>query len=87
MVVAYEADALDSARQLGWSVVVVGTAQLVTDRGEAQRYRAMIRPWVAGPADEVISISTEVVHGYRLVPGELLAEADPDTTVTGRPLA
>src|SRR5579863_8929528 len=42
MVVAYEADALDTARQLGWSVVVVGTAQLVTDRGAAQRYRSMI---------------------------------------------
>jgi hypothetical protein len=87
MVVAYEADALDSARQLGWSVVVVGTAQLVTDRVQAQRYRSMIEPWVAGPADEVISISTEMMHGYRLVPGGLLAEADPDSTITGRPLA
>jgi len=86
MVVAYEADALDSARQLGWSVVVTGTARLITDREAAQRYRSMIEPWVAGPADEVIAISTEMIHGYPLVPGGLLAEANPDSTVTGRPL-
>lgn len=86
LVVAYETDALDSARQLGWSVVVVGTARLVTDRNATERYRSMIEPWVAGPAEEVISISTEMMHGYRLVPGKLLSDQDPDTTVTGKPL-
>jgi nitroimidazol reductase NimA-like FMN-containing flavoprotein (pyridoxamine 5'-phosphate oxidase superfamily) len=68
MVVAYEADAIDMTRQVGWSVVVVGSAQLVSDRNAAERYRSMIEPWVAGPSNDVISISTEMVHGYRMVP-------------------
>jgi nitroimidazol reductase NimA-like FMN-containing flavoprotein (pyridoxamine 5'-phosphate oxidase superfamily) len=74
MTVAYEADAIDTARQLGWSVIAVGTAQLITDRLEAERYRSLIEPWVAGPADEVISISADMVRGYRMVPGELFGE-------------
>ena len=86
MVVAYETDAIDTARQLGWSVVVVGTAQVVTDQKAAARYRSMIEPWVAGPADEVITISTEKVRGYRLVPGDLVTDPDPATTITGKPL-
>ena len=86
LVVAYEADAIDTARQLGWSVIVVGTAKLVTDGLAAERYRSLIEPWVAGPADEVITISTEMVHGYRMVPGRLGDRTDPATSVTGKRL-
>ncbi len=87
LVVAYEADAIDTARQLGWSVIVIGTAELVTDRLAAERYRSLIEPWVAGPADEVITISAEMVHGYRMVPGRLSDQADPGTSVTGKRLS
>lgn len=86
MTVAYEADAIDSVRQLGWSVIVVGTAHLVTDRRTEQRYRSMIEPWVAGPADEVITISAEMVHGYLMVPAELSGQDDPTVSVTGKRL-
>lgn len=86
MVVAYEADAIDTARQLGWSVIVTGTAELVTDRVAAERYRSLIEPWVTGPADEVITISTEMVHGYRMVPARLADQIDPATSITGRRL-
>jgi Pyridoxamine 5'-phosphate oxidase len=83
MVVAYEADAIDPARRLGWSVIVVGTARLVTDPVVAARYRSKIEPWIAGPTDDVISISTDMVHGYRLVPGDLFT--DSDDTAAGEP--
>jgi hypothetical protein len=71
-VVAYEADAIDTVRQLGWSVVVVGNAHVITDKFLIAKYRSRIEPWVAGPADDVISISADMVHGYRMVPGDLL---------------
>lgn len=70
VVVAYEADAIDAARQLGWSVIIVGTARLLADEDAAERYRTRLHPWLAGQRDEVITISADVVTGYRMVPGE-----------------
>ncbi len=66
VVVAFEADALDPARQLGWSVIVVGTARPVTDTVAAERHRKLLEPWIAGATDEVIAISTDMVHGFRV---------------------
>ena len=82
VVVAYEADDIDPDRQLGWSVIVVGTARLLSDEIAAERYRARLKPWVAGSTDDVISISTDMVTGYRMVPGapsgdSLLVAAGP----------
>ncbi len=68
VVVAYEADAIDSQTRLGWSVIVVGTARLMTDEQAAARYRARLRPWIAGTAEDVITISAELVTGFRLMP-------------------
>jgi hypothetical protein len=68
VVVAYEADDIDSDTRLGWSVIVVGTARLMTDEFAAARYRARLRPWITGRVDDVITISTDLVSGYRLVP-------------------
>jgi nitroimidazol reductase NimA-like FMN-containing flavoprotein (pyridoxamine 5'-phosphate oxidase superfamily) len=82
-VVAYEADAIDTVRQLGWSVVVVGNAHVIRDRFLAAEYRSRIEPWVAGLADEVISIAADMVHGYRMVPGDLL----DDDSEAGSPAA
>lgn len=69
VVVAYEADAIDVARQVGWSVIVVGTARLLTDEMAAARYRARLQPWLSGPVDDVITINADVVTGYRMVDG------------------
>ena len=70
VVVAYEADSIDPDSHVGWSVIVVGTARLLTDDAAAARYRARLRPWVAGPVDDVITISTDLVTGCEMVPGE-----------------
>jgi hypothetical protein len=67
-VVAYEADLIDTATRLGWSVVVVGRAARVGDGPAREQYRQQLQPWVAGERDEVISISADLVTGYRLVP-------------------
>lgn len=70
VVVAYEADAIDAVRQLGWSVIIVGTARLLTDEVAAERYRTRVHPWLSGPRDDVITISADVVTGFRMVPGD-----------------
>jgi hypothetical protein len=70
VVVAYEADAIDPDTHLGWSVVVTGYAQLVTDPEELIRYRALLRPWVEQTMDYAVSIRPDLVTGIRLVPDE-----------------
>jgi len=68
--VAYEADCIDSQTQLGWSVIVTGTARLLTDENAAARYRERLRPWITGAMDDVITITAEVVTGYQLMAGD-----------------
>jgi Pyridoxamine 5'-phosphate oxidase len=65
-VVAYEADMIDSDDHLGWSVIVVGRANRVTDPGEIAHYQQALRPWVSGDRDEVIAITAELVNGFQL---------------------
>jgi hypothetical protein len=67
VVVAYQADLIDYAEHLGWSVTIVGVARQVTDRDQAARYRRALRPWIAGEMDQVIAIHAELVTGFRLV--------------------
>jgi Pyridoxamine 5'-phosphate oxidase len=68
-VVAYEADAIDADDHLGWSVIVVGRANLLADPGEIARYQKVLRPWVSGDLDEVIIITADMVDGFRLARG------------------
>jgi nitroimidazol reductase NimA-like FMN-containing flavoprotein (pyridoxamine 5'-phosphate oxidase superfamily) len=76
IVVAYEADAIDPASHLGWSVVITGTARLVRDTDEVARYQQLLSPWVAGEMDQVIRIRPEIVTGFSL---------DGDTGTSGTP--
>ncbi|WP_030345960.1 pyridoxamine 5'-phosphate oxidase family protein [Streptomyces sp. NRRL S-1022] len=67
VVVAYEADAVDPAGHLGWSVVVTGYARLVTDPAELDRIRELLQPWVPMQGmDQAVRIRPEVVSGVRL---------------------
>lgn len=69
VVVAYEADAIDPAQHIGWSVIVTGTATLVTDPDQLARYRRQLRPWLDGHAIEhVIRICSDLITGFELVP-------------------
>ena len=75
VVVAYEADSIDPDTHLGWSVVVTGYAQPVTDPGELTRYQALLRPWVDRSMDYAIRIVPDLITGVRLT------EARPSPTV------
>jgi nitroimidazol reductase NimA-like FMN-containing flavoprotein (pyridoxamine 5'-phosphate oxidase superfamily) len=66
-VVAYEADHIDADSHLGWSVVITGRANRVTDPIEIARYRHQLQPWVAGGLDDVIEIQADMVDGFRLI--------------------
>jgi hypothetical protein len=66
VVVAYEADVIDADTHLGWSVVVTGLADVVTDPAELAGYAERLRPWAARPTDCVIRISCDLVTGYLL---------------------
>jgi len=67
-VVAYEADSLDIAERSGWTVIVVGVARLETEADAVRHYRAQLRPWLSGATTDVLTISSEIVTGYRLMP-------------------
>lgn len=63
-VVAFEAD--DVVGQHGWSVVVIGRAELVTDPLVLVRLGDVVpAPWATGPPDEVVRIPLELVDGGR----------------------
>ncbi|RDH80148.1 pyridoxamine 5'-phosphate oxidase family protein [Mycolicibacterium moriokaense] len=66
VVVAYEADDFDPDRRTGWSVVVTGRAQTVTDDDDVARYEQLLHPWV-NHADTVLAIEPDVITGFRIV--------------------
>lgn len=68
VVVAFEADEIDTAALTGWSVVVTGRAALVTDPAAVERLsRTGPRSWVAAPGEVFVRIEAELVTGRELV--------------------
>ena len=67
VVVAFEADELDLELRTGWSVTVVGHAQLITDVNDLVALSgAFLQPWVDGRRDYFVRIRTEKVTGRRM---------------------
>lgn len=66
-VVAYQADAIDRDRHLGWSVVVRGPARVVSDAADVARYTERLSSWAQGQKDFLILIEPVFVSGIRLV--------------------
>ncbi|MDX3241353.1 MULTISPECIES: pyridoxamine 5'-phosphate oxidase family protein [unclassified Streptomyces] len=72
-VVAFEADEVDAAAHSGWSVVVTGTATLVTDPAEhARLLRIGPSSWVPAPREVFVRIDPQLVTGRELVGGRTL---------------
>ena len=66
-VVAFEADDLDPDLRSGWSVTVVGHAELIVGVDELVAVSGTwLQPWVDGRRDRFIRIRTEKVTGRRL---------------------
>ena len=67
--VAFEVDDVDDFLQAGWSVLVVGPAQLLSDAQlEQLRLGSAPQPWAEGPRTMFMSVGCQQVHGRRLLP-------------------
>jgi nitroimidazol reductase NimA-like FMN-containing flavoprotein (pyridoxamine 5'-phosphate oxidase superfamily) len=79
-VVAFEVDELDPVWHQGWTVLVVGTAGVITD--DARRARAeelLLGPRPATTAEHVMAIRPELVSGRRVVLTPMRAQAHRST--------
>ncbi len=70
-VLAFEVDHVDHADQRGWSVVVRGRAEVITDPDKLDHVRTVWapRPWVSGPRNLVLRIPWSELSGRRLGTG------------------
>ncbi|GHE31839.1 DNA-binding protein [Streptomyces griseoaurantiacus] len=67
VVVAFEADEFDAASHCGWSVVVTGPANVVTDPAEHERMlRSGPQSWMPIQDDVFIRIESAMVTGREL---------------------
>ena len=67
VVVAFAADELDAELRTGWSVTIVGHAQLITDVDDLLSLSGtFLKPSVDGRRDYFVRIRTEKVTGRRM---------------------
>jgi nitroimidazol reductase NimA-like FMN-containing flavoprotein (pyridoxamine 5'-phosphate oxidase superfamily) len=66
-IVAFEIDEFDAHSEIGWSVTVVGRAEVVRDPQEAARLtRLPLRAWAPADRDRFIRIRPEYITGRRI---------------------
>jgi nitroimidazol reductase NimA-like FMN-containing flavoprotein (pyridoxamine 5'-phosphate oxidase superfamily) len=66
-VVSVEVDDIDRLYHTGWSVLVTGVAELLTDPEDIARVRRLpIQPWAPGPHLFFVRVPTTVVTGRRI---------------------
>ena len=66
-VVSVEADGVDRIYHTGWSVLVTGVAQLLTEaRGVERAARLPVGPWAPGPHPFLVRVPSTVVSGRRI---------------------
>jgi nitroimidazol reductase NimA-like FMN-containing flavoprotein (pyridoxamine 5'-phosphate oxidase superfamily) len=66
-VVGFEVDEIDRATRSGWSVLVVGTSDVVSEPPEIARLdRAGLRSWAPISAPRYVRISNQRISGRRL---------------------
>ena len=66
-VLAFEADEIDPVARTGWSVVVTGVAELVTDLMQQDFIESVVEPFVPRDDDVYVRLPLTVVTGRRVV--------------------
>ena len=70
--VAFEIDGIDEPNRAGWSVVVRGTADPVTDPSELTRLREIpLVPWAPGAKPNYVRVLGEQITGRRISVADL----------------
>ena len=65
---AFEIDSLDHESQTGWSVILVGLPEPVTNPAERRRLESeAVEPWAAGKKPHWVRIRATVLSGRRIV--------------------
>ena len=83
-VVAFEVDRLDEVTRTGWSVTILGVAELVVDEAEIELATTLgPEPWVPGRKEHLLRIPLKMVSGRRIAPpaadgGAQLVASDQD---------
>jgi uncharacterized protein len=66
--VAFEIDSADPMYHTGWSVIVAGRSEEITDPERRAHIETLpLRPWAVGAKDNIIAINAERVTGRRIV--------------------
>jgi len=69
---AFEIDAADRVQRTGWSVIIVGEAEEVTDPVEIERFEDLgLEPWAPGPRTRWVRIRATSASGRRIVDREV----------------
>lgn len=69
--VAFEIDDVEPTYHEGWSIVVTGVAEEITDEAELEWARKLpLRPWAGGTKAHFVRIVPVTISGRRIVPGE-----------------
>jgi hypothetical protein len=76
-VLAFEIDEIDPPSRTGWSVVVTGVAELVTDSVTRSRIHGLLAPWPPGHLDVFVRLPLTVVTGRRIVAAAPVPFPDP----------
>ena len=66
-VVSVEADDIDLMYRTGWSVLVTGRAQLVTEPAEIEWASSRLQAWVPGPHPFLVRVPSTLISGRRLM--------------------
>jgi len=66
-VVGFQADCIDPVYHAGWSVLVRGMAEEITDPAEIEAARQLpLSPWAGGERDHFVRVPLDVISGRRL---------------------
>jgi len=66
-VLAFQVDDIDPGTRSGWSVVVVGVAELVDNVQERAQFRCLLEPWAPGNNEVYIRLPLKVVTGRQIL--------------------
>jgi nitroimidazol reductase NimA-like FMN-containing flavoprotein (pyridoxamine 5'-phosphate oxidase superfamily) len=73
----FEVDEIDPVNRTGWSVLISGVTEPVTERHEIARLEGLgLDSWIAGPESRWVRIRARVVSGRRLEASVPATESD-----------